>query len=147
MHVEIGRYCHEKTITITGFTACATPISAEKAANADYGPAPTKGYQEAIKSYFARNLIDPTSPLYEFEKPKQGYFKNSPLFETKESFGWLVCGRLNSKNRFGGYTGSAPFVVLMKGNTVTQKLVGNPDDTIINGYIHGTCGKQTYLKV
>jgi len=104
---------------------CANSISKERLATADYGPPPPAGYQEMIKARFAGILIDPTSPLYEFEQPAKGYTKKSSMFNTSENFGWRVCGTVNSKNRFGGYAGRVPFFVLFRHGQIVATLVGN----------------------
>lgn len=103
---------------------CATDISSDALATADYGPPPPANYQELIKAEFAKTLIDPTSPLYEFDSPRKGYTKESPMFGTHQKFGWRVCGTVNSKNRFGGYVGSVPFFFLFRDGQVTEALVG-----------------------
>lgn len=131
-------------VALLSLSACATSISQERLAKADYGPAPSKNYQETIKKHFAKTLIDPTSPLYTFKEPKKGYTKRSPMFKTNEDFGWVVCGTINSKNRMGGYTGKAPFFTLMKGNTISQSFIGDPlgDNFIINNGITDACNRQ-----
>ncbi|MDH5723695.1 MAG: hypothetical protein OEY94_10300 [Alphaproteobacteria bacterium] len=59
-------------------------------------------------------------------------------------FGWRVCGTVNSKNRFGGYTGSVPFVVLFKDGRIAQKTIGETADahdgfSLINMGINQAC--------
>jgi len=99
--------------------ACATGPTAAQMATADYGPPPPENHQQAIKDWFAERLIDPTSPLYSFRNPVQGYTKDSPLYGTQLQFGWIVCGAVNAKNRLGGYVGREPFFTLFKdGNMV-----------------------------
>ena len=119
-------------------------MSAEKIANADYGAKPPANYKSIIKEEFSKILIDPTSPIYEIREPKRGYFQTAPVYGTREEFGWRVCGTINSKNRLGGYTGKAPFVVLMRGSVVTQKLLGSSDnssvgDSVFNKTISEAC--------
>jgi len=97
-----------------GLAACATAPTPEQLAHADYGPRPTENHQEIIKEWFAERLIDPTSPLYSFRNPVQGYTKDSPLYGTQLQFGWIVCGTVNAKNRLGGYVGREPFFTLFK---------------------------------
>ena len=92
----------------------------------------------------AKSLIDPTSPLYEFDAPRKGYTKASGTFGTSERFGWRVCGTVNSKNRFGGYTGRAPFFALFRGGRLVTLLVGEISrDTvnILNASIIGACNR------
>jgi len=105
-------------------TGCATSISPQLISNADYGQPPTDGHQQVIRQRFDQILIDPTSPLYEFDKPRKGYTKASPMFGTSEAFGWRVCGTINSKNRFGGYTGRSPFFILFRGDEIMTFMSG-----------------------
>lgn len=112
-------------VCIVVLTGCATPISKERLATADYGPQPSENYQEIVKASFAQILIDPTAPIYEFAgTPQKGYVRQSPMLNLPEGFGWKVCGTINSKNRMGGYSGSVPFFVLMRGDNVTHRVLG-----------------------
>jgi hypothetical protein len=106
-------------------------------ANADFGPYP-KNYQAIIKRDLAPTLIDPTSPLYTFDKPvKQGRSGNPP------TFGWRVCGTINSKNRMGGYSGPAEYYTLIRDGQVVDEMIGDSteDNPITNGWVQGLCGK------
>lgn len=125
-------------------SACATPIPPEVIANADYGPPPPKNYQQIIEAAFAPTLIDPTSPIYQFATPERGYTRASSLWNTEQSFGWRVCGTVNSKNRFGGYVGNVPFFVLFRDGQITEMLVGEITDNeyginLANSAITGAC--------
>ena len=103
---------------------CATQIPPEVIASADYGPPPPENYQELIRAEFAGILIDPTSPIYQFDEPRRGYTREAPMFNTQQRFGWRVCGTVNSRNRFGGYVGSVPFFVLFQGNRIEEMIIG-----------------------
>lgn len=129
-------------------TGCATPISPETLANADYGSPPPKNYKELIKKEISPALLDPYSAHYEFSSPSKGYTRNAPMWGTTEMFGWKVCGTINAKNRFGAYVGSTPFFVLFKNGRVAEKLVGQPpsmDDSglenMSNMNINSACGR------
>lgn len=108
--------------------SCATQISPERIASADYGSPPPENYEQLIKDHFNKILIDPTSPIYEFDKPRKGYTKQSSMFNTQENFGWRVCGTVNSKNRFGGYVGRVPFFALFRGERVVELISGEITD-------------------
>lgn len=103
---------------------CATQISPERISSSDYGNPPSESYEQIIRDRFSKVLIDPTSPIYEIDKPRKGYTKRSPMFNTQEQFGWMVCGTINSKNRYGGYTGRSPFFVLFRGDTIVEFMSG-----------------------
>lgn len=126
--------------------ACATPISQERIASADYGSAPPDNYEAIIKERISKILIDPTSPLYEFDKPRKGFTRRSPTFHTQENFGWRVCGTVNSKNRFGGYVGRVPFFALFRGDTIVEFMVGEITDNkyginLRNSNIENVCNR------
>lgn len=126
--------------------SCATQMSQERIMSADYGPPPPDNYETLIKERFSKILIDPTSPIYEFDKPRKGYTKQSPMFHTQESFGWRVCGTVNSKNRFGGYVGSVPFFVLFRGDTIVEFMSGEItngiyDVSFMNSNIKNVCNR------
>lgn len=107
-------------------------VPAETLKKADFGAPPPRNYREIIKTEFAKILIDPTSPIYEFEgEPSKGYTRNEQIFNAPDAFGWKVCGKINSKNRMGGYTGAAPFFVLFRDRQIVFKIVG---DVPLNEY-------------
>lgn len=120
--------------------ACATPISPEKLAAADYGPPPPANYEELIKARFNEILVDPTSPIYEIDKPRKGYTRPYEMYGTQEAFGWVVCGTVNSKNRMGGYAGRSPFFVLFRGEYMAQFITGESRDvSVLNTHIRRAC--------
>ena len=124
-------------------TACATstPISPERLSAADYGQPPTN-YEEVIKARFNEILIDPTSPIYQIEKPRKGYTMKSPAYGTSERFGWIVCGTVNSKNRMGGYSGRLPFFTLFQGNHLVTFIPGESDSrSFLNDDIQRACNR------
>ena len=121
---------------------CASPpIPPEVISTADYGPPPSDAHQQIIRKRFDRILIDPTSPLYEFDTPRKGYTKPSSMFGTSLTFGWRVCGTINSKNRFGGYTGRSPFFVLFRGDDIVTFISGESGSggAITNAAINEAC--------
>jgi len=125
-------------------SACASSISSEVLATADYGPPPPSHYQELVKAEFSKTLIDPTAPIYNFEQPKKGYTAGSKMYGTDEAFGWVVCGTVNSKNRFGGYVGNVPFFVLFRGEEIVFHKIGeiptnNYNFSVDNSAIVNSC--------
>jgi hypothetical protein len=115
--------------------SCAPPIPPEVMEHADYGPYP-KNYQAIIKHDFTPLLIDPTSPLYTYTKPVKMARRGNP-----PTFGWRVCGTVNSKNRMGGYSGASQFYALIRDGQVVDQLIGDPtdDNPITNGMVEGFC--------
>ena len=120
-------------------SACVTALPEETIKFADYGAKPSD-YERKIKKEFSSVLIDPTSPLYSFELPKKGYILTSPLDGSKPTFGWKVCGTINSKNRMGGYTGSVPFYTLFRNGKIVYYDVGQPDMGLMNSNLIKACG-------
>lgn len=68
-------------------------------------------YEAQIRDYWKHRLIDPTSPLFTLDAPKKGY---STRLGDQVVYGWNVDYRLNSKNRYGGYTGDKWYSAFFK---------------------------------
>lgn len=51
-------------------------------------------------------LFDPTSAIVEHSAPERGWYR---LGFSTIKFAWIVSGRVNAKNRFGGYVGFRGF--------------------------------------
>ncbi len=121
-------------------------IPPEVIANANYGAAPSANYQNLIKEHISASLIDPTSPLFTFDTPRKGYTKEGGAFNTDELFGWRVCGSVNAKNRFGGYTGRVPYFALFKNQRLVKVIVGEIPDrygiSLINSAIEVGCSRS-----
>lgn len=79
------------------------------------GPAPTNAYQ-TIHTWLQSVLIDPES-LRDFtflEGPRPGRLLGTS--------GWLVCFTSNSRNRFGGYTGTQISEVAIRNDQIVQHI-------------------------
>ena len=109
---------------LASLIGCATGPTPEQLSSADYGPPPPENYREMIKSEFDLKLIDGASARYKFYDPDQGYTSDAPMYGTKLTFGWHVCGIVNAKNRMGGYTGWSPFYVIFRHNSIYFSLLG-----------------------
>lgn len=112
-------------------TACVhgRPTPAQLA-TADYGPFPSD-YETIVKNYYSKSLFDPYSAVYEFAgPPKQGWAAvprgSGALGELVRGyepvFGWEVQGRINAKNRLGGYVGGRPFILLIRDGRVIKAV-------------------------
>lgn len=66
------------------------------------------------KENMRKNLVDPSS----------AEFKDVHVYKNGSS-GKIVCGYVNAKNRFGGYTGYEEFISI--GKTTVSKSQGDPD--------------------
>lgn len=83
-----------------------------------HGPYPTN-YQEIITNWLKEALIDPASAQIEWGAPP----KAGTMPEKKGGnalFGYLVEFRLNSRNRFGSYTGMQKKTVLIHDGQVIK---------------------------
>jgi hypothetical protein len=75
-----------------------------------------KDYRAKIDSRFASILKDPDSRKIIYEDPK---------------FGSLVCGLVNAKNSYGGYTGNKIFISYFSKLGALDKLQILPDDVVV----------------
>lgn len=84
-------------------------------------------FRRRSETAFASRLIDPESARFEWPYGFTfGYWK--PLFG-KRIEGYWTCGRINARNRMGGYTGSTAFVVVLAANGAIQySEMGTSDD-------------------
>jgi hypothetical protein len=85
-------------------TGCAGVPPPPNLATADIGPAPT-AYEAPIRAYFAPQLKDPYSAVYQFEAPVRAW-------DHYDNVTWAVCGTVNAKNSFGANVGARPFIAL-----------------------------------
>ncbi len=119
-------------ILLCGCAAMNKPTP-EQLANANYGSYPSD-YKDVIQNYFARVLIDPYSAVYsEWRGPAQGYvYDMSGVY-----FGYRVCVEVNAKNRMGGYTGSAPYFIIINNGHILKSE---------GGWSYGTIGAEKVNK-
>jgi len=98
--------------------ACASAPTQQEVDTAPIGPYPDN-YQALIKANFAQSLFDPYSAVYEFSlSPTRGYAGNRI---DGANVGWIVCGTVNAKNRFGAYVGAKPFVAVIRNGSVVHR--------------------------
>jgi hypothetical protein len=62
--------------------------------------------------------------------------------------GIAVCGKVNAKNSYGGYTGFVPFSAMVRFNQpkpqVTFVMIGDPTDRMMNSIIISSCADNGY---
>ena len=99
-------------VAAMGVQAALTPGEApsaeRKAASEDEAPASTletdaSGYGGFVKQLVSKQLLDPES----------AQFSDGMAYRTAKSL--TFCGRVNAKNRLGGYVGAQPYVVAADG--------------------------------
>lgn len=95
-------------LLLFGLLACRTAPSELALQEADYGEAPVGGHRDEIRAAFAEVLLDPASARFEYSDPEKGWGKDGLGFV----YGWVVWTRVNSKNRFGAFTGWRTYKVL-----------------------------------
>lgn len=106
----------------------------------DPGSAPTREAAIALgEAAIKANLIDPGSAQIEWPYAFVGGTLKA-LFSKRQS-GYFTCGLVNARNRMGGYTGRAWFLVLIRDGAVTSLTIGQP-----NGYDTATISCPGYIK-
>jgi hypothetical protein len=84
---------------------------------AKYGEYPTD-YMTVIKDWLSDQLIDPASAVIEFTStPKPS---DMPTGDGQHVYGYLVEFKVNSRNRFGGYTGYQKHGALIRNGEVLR---------------------------
>src|ERR1043166_8399546 len=94
-------------------------MAEEKAVDpSNCGPYP-KLYKEITWNWMQKNLVDPNSAKIEW----QGEPKCTDLGKNAEhEYGWLVHFKVNSRNRFGVYTGKQQHGVLIRNGEVVKGI-------------------------
>jgi len=128
------------------FGGCASnQLTYDVIRDANYGHLPPNNYKNIIKNRLDNRLFDPMSAVYQFEMPSKGYVKGNIFYGTSLTFGWKVCGKINAKNRLGGYVGYAPFFVLFKDGKIAYLFMGEPFGSdkygIVNRNIIKACNR------
>lgn len=100
-------------------------VRAQYESQDDLGTYPSN-YMEIITKYMSKRLKDPDSAKYaDFESPK----KDLKIVDAKKQIairGYSVCGYINSKNSYGGYTGAKRYWFLIRNNLVVDSM--SPED-------------------
>jgi hypothetical protein len=89
-----------------------------EAVDARYGPYP-KNYKEIVTKWLQTKLLDPASAQIEWEgDPKPGDLGT----KGQHLYGYLVNFKVNSRNRFGSYTGKQAHGALIRNGEVIKGL-------------------------
>jgi len=101
------------------FSGCSFGPSEQETANAYYGNFPDD-YQKIIGNFARRITVDPdpNNTHLTFEEPIKGWMQNQRDPLARREFGWLVKTRINSKNRYGGYTGDQAWDFLIRDDRI-----------------------------
>jgi hypothetical protein len=69
-------------------------------------PSSQTAAESAVVKYFENTLKDPESARYTFRPTINSWLASGSL----RRFGWFMCGTVNAKNSYGGYTGQHMFL-------------------------------------
>lgn len=108
-------------------SGCAKAPTREEFYKADFGPKPDN-YEQLVKDYYFTKLFDPYSAQYTFAQPHKGWLRFGG-----GTYGWYVCGTVNSKNRFGAYVGARPFYFMIRDGETRYLRTGSGRDN--TGYM------------
>jgi hypothetical protein len=128
--VEIGS---AQTVTVlfskNGIIALAVSpllVGAAPPPVVDPGPAPSFASGVALgEAAIKASLIDPDSAQFDWPYAFTGGTLKALFGRTRA--GWYTCGFVNARNRMGGYTGRAWFLLMIKDGAVASLDVGQPD--------------------
>ncbi|WP_239404412.1 YgdI/YgdR family lipoprotein [Aggregatibacter aphrophilus] len=127
-----------------------TKITMNDVRNMDYGSYP-ENYEQTIRRYLARTLIDPNSLMIDgFSKPKKYLEITDRRYNVvTDSYNpavflryYIVCARINAKNTYGGYTGWQDHIYYFRdGEIVSSSEYGfidgcrDPNDIVIKNSV------------
>lgn len=101
------------------FMAAITPAQNPPTGDSGYGPYP-KDYQKIVNRWLEKNLVDAPSAIIEWlGEPKPA---NLPTKEGGQLQGYLVEFKVNSRNRFGAYTGKQKHSALIRDGEVIKAI-------------------------
>ena len=91
----------------------------------EYG-LPPQNYKIIIKNYFANKLKRPQGAVYKFSKPQKAYKRKGLAYGGNIDWkGWLVDVSVATKSRSGRLQSPKPHMILFKGSTIVEDILGN----------------------
>lgn len=105
--------------------ACASAPTARALQDADYGAPPDGATDDRIRAAFAPLLLESGSADFRFASPERGWVRDGNGF----TYGWVVWTQVNSKNRFGAFTGWRTYKVLTTSGAVHSIHAPKGDDS------------------
>ena len=121
-------------------TGCATnpPVfTSQQLATAHYGQPLTIDWQAAVKGWFLKNVTDPLSAQYKFNRPPRKGYIHTPFNGT--IFAYFTVVRVNAKDSSGAYIGFLPYLFIFKNNHIIK--VAKPGQY---NHIEGTTEADLY---
>jgi len=127
-----------------GLAACATPATPENSARIDeFSDPPTRAeYFRAAEEAIRMQLIDPRAAIF--------YWPNSVMRTTWQVpfgprySGYVTCGLVNSRNRFGGYVGNTPTLVIYNHGRVIHSEFGTSTSDI--DFTNSLCDSTDFVQ-
>ena len=119
-----------------------TIITMEQIRNLDYGRYPSD-YEQIVKRHLARTLIDPNSLMLDgiskprkFVRLERTYLPVKTDTPIRDIRGYIVCARINAKNRYGGYTGWQEHAYIIYNGQLYENVLGaqcfNQDELMVS---------------
>lgn len=98
---------------------CATPLTPEQIASADYGTTPEPSvYRKAIQDLVQQLLLEPFPARFRFtEEPQKGYVYLSGRRQPPV-FGYIVQVKISARNFRGEYASEEPYRFFIKNDTL-----------------------------
>ena len=95
--------------------------------------------KSAAENKIRSKLVDPSSAQFEWP---HGFIEGTwPTILKKVKYdGWITCGKVNARNRMGGYTGLTYFVAVLSNNSVVYADIGSADG---RGWTNQSCARST----
>lgn len=112
-------------------TACGTPVTQTQIQQARFVEPPSENEaKQQVKDYLSDILIDPQSLLLSCSTPLwKGWAREHT--GAQPYFGHILMCKVNSKNKFGGYTGQKPFIFIFNGNKMKAFNFSEVDGSIM----------------
>ncbi|MBK8275271.1 MAG: hypothetical protein IPP12_05670 [Nitrospira sp.] len=100
-------------------SGCATPVTPEQIASADYGTVPESSlYRKAIQDLVQQSLLEPfPARIRIIKEPQKGYAYLSGRRKPPE-FGYIVHVGITAKNLMGEYRSEKPHRFFIKNETL-----------------------------
>ena len=122
-------------LSILGISGCAA-VKPSDWQNLEYGAKPIE-YKSIIETYMAGKLKDPYSAVYEYKGGPVKFFRKVSI-AGQQAHGWGVCVTINSKNSYGGYTGTKGYTFMIINDKVVDQK-GLQDDFIERSVVKAGC--------
>jgi hypothetical protein len=113
----------------------AYTITQEEIDNADYGTPITQAEAETGAIKFLHDYLkDPQSAICEWNQVYKGVEYDVAFFggKGKPWFGYILKGKVNAKNSYGGYTGAYPFIFVFNNGVITRAYTDDKKSTHMN---------------